>query len=341
MFLHVWVGVGAFVTPRIFALDDPAAVAYAFRADHALTNPVRRARNLPTSADGPHIAGVEELNSEMVEDVAVLRACAVLPASQAVYLLGKRVECPVDYVDVVYVLLTYMVARKPPDKQPVTDLPFHVRPLAALVVVPVGLGAVNPKRPHVPVALGRNNLTDCAVVYPLHRLDVLRLVSALRAGNNGQALLRRLIRGLDDHLYPCRADGHGFLHKDVFAASDGLGKLHRPKAGRRPQDDQIHIIQSHQLLVRVKPDEAAAVADLVFVLQTSKAVLKSVGQCDDSHARRRLDTVTRRAGASTTTANHADTDSVAAPRFRQWNSRSTQHQGTGRYCRTLQEFSSC
>ncbi|MCH7558530.1 MAG: hypothetical protein IIB56_13875 [Planctomycetes bacterium] len=93
-------------------------------------------------------------------------------------------------------------------------------------------------------------------------------MSALRAGNNGQALLRRLIRGLDDHLDSCRADGHGFLHKDVFAAPDGLGKLHRPKAGRRRQDDHVHIIQSHQLLVGVKPDEAAVVADIEFVLQT-------------------------------------------------------------------------
>jgi hypothetical protein len=110
--LHlVRIGIGASISPGILALDHPCTIAYAFRAYHTFTNPVRRTFNLPAGADGSNIAGIEKLNTEMVEDITVLRARSILPSAHTMYLVGKRLESPVNYIDIMHVLFANVVTR--------------------------------------------------------------------------------------------------------------------------------------------------------------------------------------------------------------------------------------
>ncbi len=204
-----------------------------------------------------------------------------------------------------------------------------------------GLRSIDPQAAHVPVALGRNDVADRAVVDALHGLDVDGLVAALRARDNGQLLLRGLLGGLDHHLVPGGTHADGFFHEDVLAGLDRRGQMNRPESRRRRQDDQVHIRQGQDLLVGIEADEAAVVGDTELFLEALEPVAESVGQGDDLHAGRRLDAVLRRARPSSAAADDADADRVTAGREGQRSGRPRHHQGPGRHCRTPQEFSSC
>ena len=166
----------------------------------------------------------------------------------------------------------------------------------------------------------------------LHRLDVLVLVAALRAGDDSQALLAGQLGGLDHDLDPRRTDGHGLLHENVLALPDRLGKLFRPKPRRGRQNNQVDIIERHQLLVGVDTDEATVVRDLEIGLEFLHPVRKRVRQSDYLHAGRRLHAVVCGARAPSAAADDADANLIAASREGQRTGRARDHQGTGR-CR--------
>ena len=71
------------------------------------------------------------------------------------------------------------------------------------------------------------------------QLEVAGLVAALRAGDDGQALLLGELRGGDDRADADRVDGHRLLHEDVLSRLDDRLEVERPETGRRGQDDRF------------------------------------------------------------------------------------------------------
>ena len=96
-----------------------------------------------------------------------------------------------------------------------------------------GVCFCDPEVALVPVALAADELADRAVVDALHELEVPRLMAALRARDDGQALLRGQLGRGDDRADADRIDGDRLLHEDVLAGLDGGLEVDRPEAGRR------------------------------------------------------------------------------------------------------------
>ena len=162
---------------------------------------------------------------------------------------GQRAHRPVDDVDVVDVLLDDVVAREPGEVEPVAALPLHL--------AHAGRALLHPQVALVPVALRRDDLADLAVLDALHHLEVARLVTPLRAGDDGEVLLLREVGRGDDRPDADRVDRDRLLHEDVLAGVDGGLEVDGPEARRRRRDDQVDVGERADLLVVVEAREAA------------------------------------------------------------------------------------
>ena len=94
---------------------------------------------------------------------------------------------------------------------------------------------------------------------PLHRLHVIVLAAIHRAGDDGESFLASDLRRLNARSVTSRVHAHRFLDERVLTGTDDLRQVLRPEAGRRSEDDHVHIRVVNYLLVGVKPFEDGVV----------------------------------------------------------------------------------
>ena len=161
---------------------------------------------------------------------------------------------PVGHVEVVDVLLDDVVARKPAEVEPVANLPLGVGP----VRLPGGI----PEPTLVPEDLAAHRGPDLAVVDPLDRGQICRVVPALGAGHQAEPLGLGQRRRGDHRADADRVDRHRLLGEDVLPRGYRGRQVRRPEARRRRQDHQVDVSGQH-LLVGVEPGERHVVVHLV------------------------------------------------------------------------------
>ena len=98
------------------------------------------------------------------------------------------------------------------------------------------------------------DVADRAVLQPLDRFEVARVVAALQADADHEVLLLGLFVGGQDAADAGRVDGDRLLHEDVLAGFDGGFEVDRAEAGRRGEDHQVGAAVD-RLLVGVEADE--------------------------------------------------------------------------------------
>ncbi len=249
---------GLRVLPGLLSLDVAVGAVRegeAGGADHALRDVLRGPRGLPAHAHDARAVRVLVLDGEVVVDVAEHGVGSRGAAAHARALDGVGAEGPVHDVEVVDVLLDDVVARGPAREEPVADLPLHVRPALGGPVGPVLRGTLDPQGAHVPVALPGHQLADVAGVHALHDLEVVGLVAALGAGHDGEALLRRELRGGDDGADAERVDRHRLLREDVLAGLDRGLEVLGAEEGRGGEDHHVDV-RGQDLLPGVEAGEA-------------------------------------------------------------------------------------
>src|SRR5262245_34549831 len=116
---------------------------------------------MPALAEHPRTVGILELDKMVVLDFAVLLADAHLPPPLPLGADGIRPLDPVDDIEVVYVLLTDVIAREPVEVVPVPDLVLHFGH--------AGLAVARPHAAAVPVGAGGVNVADGAILQSLDR----------------------------------------------------------------------------------------------------------------------------------------------------------------------------
>ena len=277
----------------------------------------RRAVRLAAHAEDAGAVCVFVLDREMIEHVAVHWVGPHLPTTHAVGLHRRAAHGPIDDIEVVNVLLDDVIAGEPGEEQPVANLPFHVGPRAALVLLPVVLGPVDPKVAHVPIALPADDLADRTLFDAVHRFDVDRIVAALRAGDDAEALRRGEFRRRHDLAYADRSDRDGLLHEHVLAGVDRRRQMLWAKVRRRGENHHVDIAREH-FLVSVKAEETRvgrgrALVRPVFLATVERvrdAVLEQIAERNDLDVGRRIDAVERRAGPASAGADQPDADLV-------------------------------
>jgi hypothetical protein len=108
----------------------------------------------------------------------------------------------------------------------------------------------------VPVARAADDFADCAVSDALDGLDIVRLVAALRARDDAQALLGRQLAHLEHHPRACRTYRNGLFHKHMLTRLNRLAEVDGSERGRRAKQHDVHATVD-DLLVSVQPDELA------------------------------------------------------------------------------------
>ena len=116
----------------------------------------------------------------------------------------------------------------------------------------------------VPRAAGGDDVADRPVVDLLDRLDVALLVPPLRAGDDREVLLLRLLDQREALADAGRVHGHRLLAEDVLPGLDRGLEVDRAEARRRGEDDEVDAGVEH-LLVGVEPVEGRLRGDLDLV----------------------------------------------------------------------------
>ena len=150
----------------------------ALRAEELLADLVIAALDLPAHAVHDHVVAVVQIDAEEVVLVAALPAG---PPAKAQGLHRRPADEPVGHIQIVDVLLHNVVAGHHAEPVPVAD--------QVLRVALAGRPARSSARPAAPPDPPRLDLADRALGERVGVLKVLGLVSSLRAGDDGQALL--------------------------------------------------------------------------------------------------------------------------------------------------------
>ena len=160
--------------------------------------------------------------------------------------------------------------------------PGVVEPVAHLVldVTPVRLPGLVPQAALVPIGTRRDDVADGAILHALHRLEVRRMMPALRARDDAETFLRRLLERLEHRLVAVRIDEDRLLGEHVLAGCNRGLEVRRTEPGGRRENDVVHVGRD-DLLERVPPRElplrrnGGFVAVLREVLET---VLQPIGE---------------------------------------------------------------
>jgi hypothetical protein len=151
------------------------------------------------------------------------------------------------------------------------------------------------------------------------------LVAALGAGGGSELLLVGLVEGLEHGADAGAVDTDGLLGEHMLAGVDRLGDVERAEAGRRGQDDIVHIGAVDDLLVGVEAPEDAIVGKVDLVAQFLEAgviladaveaalatlglTLEGVANGGDNDIGRGMEHIVRGAGAAATATDQADAD---------------------------------
>src|SRR5205823_12741723 len=126
------------------------------------------------------------LDGKMVPDLPAIPAD--LSAAHAVGADRMRAHDPVGHIEVVDVLLADLIAAQPDVVIPVVDL--------ILDIAHARLARARPDAGAVPVNAHVQYIADHAVVNLVDGVDVVDLVAALRATDDGQLLLLGLLGSL-------------------------------------------------------------------------------------------------------------------------------------------------
>ena len=139
---------------------------------------------------------------------------------------------------------------------------------------------------------------------------------ALQADADLEVFLLGLPRGCQHLANALAIDSHRLLHEDVLALLDCLGKVNRPKARRRRQDD--HVGHADGLLVGVETDELVLLLHVrlqaVFSFQplvaAVHAVAERIGHGNEFNVAGGAEGLISRSGATATAADQRHLDGV-------------------------------
>ena len=121
-----------------------------------------------------------KLDGVMIEDFAIVGSARFLRAAQAMRPDGMPLLHPIDDIDIMNVLFDNVVAAQPRKIIPIIHLELHL--------VLVRLARMLPGAVAVPVAAHGHDVTDRAVVQPLHGLQITRLMVPLQSHADLQTL---------------------------------------------------------------------------------------------------------------------------------------------------------
>ena len=152
----------------------------------------------------------------------------------------------------------------------------------------------------------------------LHGFLVSRVIPALQAGHDGEALACGHLASGADHVDPVRIDGVGLLDKNVLSGCDRSLKVQRVKLGG--VGDDHHIRAFDDVLVAIEALEAVIVIHrhLFGVLQLQRgpfflhSVQPDIGHRHDPNSFVGIHGVHRGGFAPPPAADHAYPDRVAA-----------------------------
>ena len=298
------------IVEGLFPFDQAlVAIRHSLGADNALGNAGGRFGRVPAHAGDARAVGILHLNGEVIPDVSGDTA-AVLPSTHAVKFHRRAAKRPVDHIEIVQVLLDDLVAAEPVPVIPVPALPLEVAELGEVRILRI-IFLAEPDAVAVPITVAGHQLADVATVDPLHRLDVTRLMAALRARDHGQLLLLRQARRLD---YRANADGihrHRFFDKHVLSRRDRRRKMQRTESGRGREDHHVDTGRE-DFLIGVETREALHVGQLQLLLRGLDLPGKQVAQRHDLDARGGIQAVLGRGRTAPTAADDADPDAVGS-----------------------------
>src|SRR5580704_3526713 len=339
----------AIVTPLVRARLDLAHapvgnVEGPFSADRVLRDRIPVARHLPALAEHARAVGIFIFNGVMVEDLPVLLIGPNLAAAHAPALHGVVLLDPVSDVEIVDVLLDDVIAAEPDVVVPVPKLVLHFA--FALLAGPARI----PGSGAVPVNAHCNDVANFAVVNPLHRLEIHRLMMPLQADADLQILRFGDFVCSEDAADSWAVNGHGLLHEDVLAGVDRRLEMKRPESGRRGKNHQVDTAVE-DFLVRVKAAELMRLIDgdasrlgPKGLLQTPETRLQTVVKnfADGHEPRRRIgpQAIADRAATAPAGTDKSHTNRVVALGESTWRERNAAQQprADGSGCRLLHEF---
>ena len=182
------------------------------------------------------------------------------------------------HVDVVDVLLDDVIAAGPDEVVPVAHLVLHFGQVRTLLAKRVaGEDPEQRDRPAVPIDPHRQDVADGAVVDPLDRFDILRLMMALQADADLEVLLLRLGGGGDHAVDADRVGRHRLLHEHMLAGPDGGLEMDRPEARRRGEQHDVDP-SVERLLIGVEADEPAVFRHIDLVGMALRQLPVALGE---------------------------------------------------------------
>lgn len=265
MFLDVRIEEIALERPLGFAADPVLAVGASFGSNRDLVDAAESAGNL--FAQALHVGSIGEL---VIDGVMIPYIAARLPSASAKSRSFYRIFAfdPAANIEIMHVLLDDVVAGKPQIVIPIAYLELDFRHALS--------ARAKPDRAAAPVDVQGADVADGAVVQALDGLDIVTLMSALRARRNREAFVFCGFARRDDLAYAGRIDGGGLLHKDVLVIVDGFGQRPWTKHRRIGQDDVVRVA-GDDAFVCVPPSKALVVFNgLAEVVQHASQRLKVV-----------------------------------------------------------------
>ena len=202
---------------------------------------------LPAVAEQLRPVGVLVGHRKVVEDVAVLRPGALLPAAQADGLDRVLVlHHPGTHVEEVDVLFDVEVAAQQGEVVPVAHLPDHVGP--------TGLARLDPDAAAVVVRLQAEDVADRAAVDAPHHLAEAVVVPQAQAGDDRQVFRLGPLAGGQHGADAGRVHRHRFFGEHVLVGLDRRRQVQRAEMWRRAQ--QHHVARVDDVLIGVEAGEA-------------------------------------------------------------------------------------
>src|SRR5689334_8013598 len=98
---------------------------------------------------------------------------------------------------------------------------------------------MHPKTALIPVAVHGDDIAHLAILNPLDRLLISRIVAPLRTRNYGQVLGFRCLRRLDYRANPRRIDSHRLFKEYVLPRRHRRREVLRPEGRRGGKDYEV------------------------------------------------------------------------------------------------------
>ena len=278
--------------------DLAAAKARTLGAGEELTHAAGRIGDLAALA--VNMDGITEvvIDAEEVEHVARVAPGAATEAEGAD---GRTAQEPDGDVDVMDVLLDDVVAGELRKVHPVA---VHVDAIRI-----TGGATTHPRYGAVPLYHPTANGADGTSVDEGLILQVRGIVTALRPGDDGQALGFGLLARGDDDAGTDGVDGDWLFDEAMLARFDRGGEMHWTEHGRRRHEDE-RAIRRHHLLVGVVTHEEFGRGQLVGLVDLLDTILERIGQRDDlgfnAEDLTGRDELRESAGATTTAPDEGD-----------------------------------